>query len=55
MEIRLTHGLIDVALQCRVLGISGPELLHNIGLIDVVIHDVNDRYNVAAILAYLFD
>ena len=53
--IRLTHGLIDVAFQCRVLGIGSTKLLHDIGLIDVIIHDINDGYNVAAILAYLFN
>ena len=41
----LTHGLINVSFQCRVLGISDSELLHNIRLIDVVIHDVNNRFD----------
>ena len=38
-----------------VLRINNPELLHNIGLINVVIHDINDHFNVAAILTYLSD
>ena len=40
----LTHRLIDVAFQSRILGISSLELLNNIRLIKVEIHDVNNRY-----------
>ena len=41
----LTHSLINVSFQCRVLGVSSLELLHNIRLMDVVIHDVDDCYD----------
>ena len=50
----LTHGLIDVAFQCRILGVSSPELLDNIRLIQIEIHDVNNRYEVAAVSVYYF-
>ena len=46
----LTHCLINVSFQCRVLGISSLELLHNVRLIDVVIHDVNNCYNNHSVL-----
>ena len=51
----LTHSLIDVTLQCRVLGISSTELLHNIRHINVEIHDINNCYIMAAILAIFID
>ena len=46
---RLTHGLINVTFQRRILGISSLELLHDSRLIKVVIHDVNYRYDVTII------
>ena len=44
----LMHRLIDVAFQCRILGISSLELLNNIRLIKVEIHDVNKCYVVVS-------
>ena len=46
---RLTHRLVDVAFQCRILGISSSELLNNIRLINIVIHNINNRYDAAII------
>ena len=49
----LTHRLIDVAFQCRILGVSSLELLHDIRLMKVVIYNVDNRYNVATRSVYL--
>jgi hypothetical protein len=38
----LTHGFIDIPFECRILGISRPELADNVGLVQVEIHNVDD-------------
>ena len=40
--MRLTHCFIDVALQCRIFRIKNFELADDIGLVQVIIDNVDD-------------
>ena len=40
--IRLTHCFIDVALRCRIFGTTSPELTDYIGLVHIIIDNVDD-------------
>jgi len=43
--MRLTHCFIDVALQCRIFRITSLELADDIGLVQVIIDNVDDSLN----------